>query len=172
MRECATCAGKGNLQKTRRTFLGSFTQVSTCPECLGTGKRPEKICGECQGRGVAVVVERLEVFVPKGVRDGDVLKMSGKGEASITGGVPGDLYIAIQVEPHPFFRRQENDIIMTLPVTLSQALLGDTVEVETIDGAISLKIPEGTQPGDILKVRGRGAYLQSGYGRGGFVLGT
>ncbi len=170
MKECPTCAGRGNLQKTRRTFLGSFTQVSTCPECLGTGKRPEKICGECQGRGVAPVVERLEVFIPKGVRDGDVLKITGKGEASLTGGTPGDLYIAIQVEPHPFFRRQENDIIMTFPITLSQALLGDTVEVETIDGPIRLKLPEGTQSGDILRVRGKGVYLSSGYGRGDLLI--
>lgn len=172
MKACPTCQGKGNIQKTQRTFLGSFTQVTTCSDCLGTGKRPETLCADCHGRGVRQLVERLEVYIPKGIRDGEVLKITGKGEASLFGGIPGDIYIRLQVEPHVLFSRQGDNIVMSLPIKLTQAILGDTVEVETLDGVIRLKIPEGTQPGDILKIRGKGVYLPSGYGRGDLLIET
>ncbi|MBI4225218.1 MAG: molecular chaperone DnaJ [Candidatus Sungbacteria bacterium] len=167
---CPTCQGKGNVQKTQRTFLGSFTQVSTCPECFGQGTRPETACQQCRGKGVEQRVEQLEIFVPRGIRDGEILKITGKGEASLANGVAGDLYAHLHVLPHKVFRRQGEDIIMALPIKLSQAILGDSVEVNAIDGAIKLKIPEGTQPGDILKVRGKGAYHPSGYGRGDLLV--
>lgn len=170
MKNCPTCLGKGNIQKNQRTILGSFTQVTACPECWGSGKRPEMLCRECHGRGVRQILERLEVFIPKGVQDSEVLKITGKGEASLFGGVPGDLYVKVGVRPHEVFRRQGDDIIMRLSLRVSQAVLGDMVEVNTIDGIIKLKIPEGTQPGDILKVRGRGAPLASGYGRGDLLI--
>lgn len=167
---CATCHGKGNVQKTQRTFLGAFTQVSTCHTCAGNGKTPDISCSLCRGRGVEHRIERLEVYIPKGVRDGEILKITGKGEASLSGGMPGDLYINIHVSPHKVFRRQEDDIVMALPVKFSQAALGDTVGVETLDGVLKIKIPEGTQSGDILKVRGKGAYLPSGYERGNLLI--
>jgi len=170
LRNCTLCQGRGNVQKTQRTFLGSFTQVSTCPECLGSGKRPEVVCAQCRGKGIEPRREQLEVFIPKGVRDGETLKISGKGEASLYGGIPGDLYLGLHVLPHKIFRRQGDDVVMQLPLRLSQAISGDTVEVATLDGAIHLKIPEGTQPGDILKVRGKGAYYSSGYGRGDLLI--
>lgn len=170
MKNCPTCNGRGNVQKTQRTFLGSFTQVSTCTVCLGTGKRPENPCTQCRGRGVEDMREELEVFIPKSVRDGEILKITGKGEASLSGGVPGDLYLTIHVLPHKHFRRQGDDVIMQLPLKLSQAILGDTAEVEALDGALRVKIPEGTQAGDILRVRGRGAYTASGYGRGDLLI--
>lgn len=169
-KNCPTCQGKGNIQKTQRTFLGSFTQISTCPECLGVGKRPEVSCSQCQGRGVEQKIEQLEIFIPRGVRADEILKITGKGEASLAGGAPGDLYIRLRVAPHKIFRRQGDDIVMQLPIRLSQAILGGTVSVDTIDGSIQLKIPEGTQAGDILKVRGKGAYLSSGYGRGDLLI--
>lgn len=167
---CATCGGKGNVQKTQRTFLGAFTQVSTCHACAGSGKTPDSVCSLCRGRGVEHRIERLEVYIPKGVRDGEILKITGKGEASLSGGMPGDLYINIHVRSHKIFRRQEDDIVMSLPVKLSQAILGDTIGVGTLDGVLKIKIPEGTQSGDILKVRGKGAYLPSGYGRGNLLI--
>ena len=170
LKDCPTCQGRGNVQKTERTFLGSFTQVSTCPACFGSGQRPEINCRDCGGRGIRQLVEKLEVFIPKGIQNGETLKITGKGEASLTGGVPGDLYINIRVEAHKIFRRQESDIIMQLPIKISQALLGDTLEIETLDGKIKLKVPEGIQPGDILKVRGKGAYFSSGYGRGNLLI--
>lgn len=170
LESCKTCDGKGNIQKTQRTFLGSFTQVGTCPECQGSGKRPEKKCHECHGKGILNATERIEVFVPKGIREGEVLKITGKGEASVAGGVPGDLYIRIRVRPHENFRRQEDDIVMELPIKLSQAVLGDSIDVEILDGGITLKVPEGTQSGDVLKVRGKGAPSSAGYGRGDLLI--
>ena len=170
MNPCATCDGKGNIQKTQRTFLGSFTQVSTCPECLGVGKRPETPCTQCRGKGIEQRNERLEILIPKGIRDGEMLKMSGKGEASLNAGTPGDLYIHIHVASHKVFRRQGDDIVMQLPVKLSQAIMGAAIDIDVIDGVIKLKIPEGTQPGDILSVRGKGAYSSSGYGRGNLLV--
>lgn len=170
MQSCPTCQGKGNIQKTQRTFLGAFTAVTTCPECLGTGKRPDKLCSDCAGRGVRDSTERLEIYIPRGIRDGEILKITGKGEASLSGGTPGDLYIKITVVPHKVFRRQGDDLIMQMPLSLSEAILGETKEIQTLDGTIKLKIPEGTQPGDILKVRGRGVYSSSGYGRGDLLI--
>lgn len=168
--KCSACEGRGNIQKTQRTFLGSFTQVSTCQECNGTGKRPETKCSQCRGKGIEQAVERLEIFIPKGSNDGEVLKMTGKGEASLQGGAPGDLFARVRVAPHKVFKRQGDDVVMQLPIRISQSLLGDTIEVETLDGIIKLKIPEGTQPGDILKVRGKGAFAASGYGRGNLLV--
>ena len=170
IKECPTCRGQGSVQKTQRTILGSFTQVATCQECHGSGKRPESLCSHCRGRGVEEITENLEVVIPRGINNGEILKITGKGEASLYGGTPGDLYIKLRVLPHPVFRRQGDDIIMHLPLKLSQAILGDMVDVETLDGAIQLKIPEGTQSGDILKVRGKGAFSSSGYGRGALLI--
>lgn len=172
IKECPTCHGQGNVQKTQRTFLGSFTQVAVCQECHGSGKRPESLCSHCRGRGVEDAAETIEVVIPRGINNGEILKITGKGEASLYGGTPGDLYIKLRVLPHPIFRRQGDDIIMQLPLKLSQAILGDTVDIETLDGGIQLKIPEGTQSGDILKVRGKGAFSSSGYGRGALLIET
>lgn len=167
---CPVCHGRGNVQKTQRTFLGSFTQVSSCSECRGTGKKPEKNCAECKGRGAYDTNEHIEVFIPKGIRDSEILKITGKGEASLSGGIPGDLFINIHVTAHRIFRRQGDDIIMQLPIKLSQAILGDYIEVETVDSSIRLKIPDGTQSGDILRIKGKGAYLSSGYSRGDLLV--
>lgn len=170
MKTCPTCQGKGNIQKTQRTFLGSFTQVATCPDCFGSGKRPEEFCRTCKGQGTEQILEHLEIYIPKGIRDGEILKLTGKGEASLFGSMPGDLFIKIRVLSHEVFRRQGDDIVMRMPLKLSQAILGDAVALDTLDGAIKLKVPEGTQAGDILKVRGKGAYPASGYGRGDLLI--
>ncbi len=170
VRTCPTCQGKGQVQKTQRTFLGSFTSVAICPECRGEGKTPEQPCTECRGKGVLQKQETLEVFIPRGIRDGEVLKITGKGDALPAGRTAGDLYIEIRVTPDPTRRRQGDDIITALSLKVSQAALGDTVDLTTIDGAIRLKIPEGTQSGDILSVRGKGAWRASGYGRGDLLV--
>ena len=131
---------------------------------------PETLCRECGGKGATKRLESMEIFVPKGVEDGELLKLSGKGEASPHGGVPGDLYVKIRVRPDKVFRRQGDDLIMTLAIKLSQAALGDSVEIAIPDGAIKLKIPEGAESGDILKVRGKGAPSSRGYGRGDLMV--
>ena len=170
MISCPTCKGRGNLQRSQRTILGSFTQIATCEECLGTGKRPETPCSQCRGRGVYEAPERLEIYIPRGIKDSEVLKMTGKGEASLYGGSPGDLYVTVRVLPHPQFRRQGDNIVTKLSIKLSQAILGDTMELKTLDGDVRLKIPEGSQSGDILKIRGKGAHSSSGYGRGDLLV--
>jgi len=170
VRMCPACQGKGHIQKTQRTFLGSFTSVATCTDCRGTGKIPEQPCTECRSKGVLEKQETLEIFIPRGIRDGEVLKITGKGDAISGGRTPGDLYIEIRVIPDPSRRRQGDDIIASLSLKVSQAALGDTVELTTIDGSIRLKVPEGTQSGDILSVRGKGAWRTSGYGRGDLLV--
>ena len=144
--------------------------MTTCPECAGAGRRPAQPCTTCQGRGVEQRHEWLDVFIPKSIREGEVLKISGKGEASPLGGAPGDLYLVIRVLPHPVFRRQGDDVVMVLPLKPSQAIRGATITVPVIDGTLNIKIPEGTQPGDVLSVRGQGAYRPSGYGRGNLLV--
>lgn len=169
-RTCSVCQGKGHIQKTQRTFLGSFTSVAACQPCGGAGKTPETLCNECRGKGVMEKQETLEIFIPRGIRDGEVLKITGKGDAVAGGRAPGDLFIEIRVIPDPARRRQGDDIVMPMPIKISQAVLGDTVELKTLDGAIRMKIPEGTQSGDILSVRGKGAWRASGYGRGDLLV--
>lgn len=170
MRKCGSCQGSGRVERAQKTFLGTFSQVATCPTCHGRGEIPETACRNCAGRGVLKRAETIEVFVPKGVSDGELLKISGKGEASPWGGVPGDLYAKIRVRADGAFRRQGNDIVMQLPIRFTQAALGDSIEVKTLDGAIKLKIPEGTESGDILNVRGKGVPQARGYGRGDLLI--
>lgn len=170
MQKCGVCQGRGRVEKTQRTFLGSFSQIAACPQCHGRGELPEQVCSGCGGKGATKRLESVEIFVPKGIEDGELLKLSGKGEASPFGGVPGDLYVKIRVRHNPAFRRQGNDLIMLLPIKFSEAVLGGSVDIHTPDGAIKLKIPEGTESGDILKVRGKGVPQSRGYGRGDLLV--
>lgn len=170
MISCQKCGGAGKIEKTQRTILGVFSQIGPCPDCLGKGETPETRCKECGGRGAFQKTETIEIVIPAGVNANDLLKISGKGEASISGGVPGDLYIKIHVIPSKRFRRQGDNIVASLLVKFTDAALGATLDLETPDGAIALKIPEGTESGDILKVRGKGAPQSSGYGRGDLLV--
>lgn len=170
MQKCGTCQGRGRVERTQRTFLGALSQITACPACQGRGEMPEQVCRECGGKGALKRLETLEIFIPKGLEDGEQLKISGKGEASPFGGVPGDLYVKVRVQPDKAFRRQGNDLIMQLPIKFTQAALGDAVEIKTPDSEIKLKIPEGTESGDILKVRGKGVPLSRGYGRGDLLV--
>ncbi|MEK7561196.1 MAG: molecular chaperone DnaJ [Patescibacteria group bacterium] len=170
LHKCGTCQGAGNVKRTHQTILGALTQVSICAACAGTGQVPETPCSQCRGRRIEQAIERIEVFIPKGMNEGEVLKITGKGEASLAGGIPGDLFIHPYVQPQEMFRRQGDDIVMILSVKLSQAILGDTISAKTLDGGIDLKIPEGTQTGDVLRLRGKGAFASSGYGRGNLLI--
>jgi molecular chaperone DnaJ len=169
-KKCARCRGTGKFEKAHRTFLGVLSQVGICPDCRGRGEMPESPCNDCGGAGVREMRERIEIFVPKGINHGEILKLSGKGEASLTGGVPGDLFARISIMPNKQYRRQGNDLIAVLSVAFSQAILGDKVEMKTPDAMLMIKIPEGTESGDILKVRGRGVPSPQGYGRGDLLV--
>jgi len=155
---CQTCNGSGKIHETRRSLMGSFSTVRECSTCHGTGQVPEKACQNCGGNGVLKKNEEINVKVPAGIQNGEMIRMTGRGEA-VPGGVSGDLYIKIHVEKHATFRREGNDIIMNLNVKLSDALLGSSYEIETLDGKIDLKIPAGVNFGETLRVKGKGVMI-------------
>jgi molecular chaperone DnaJ len=149
---CETCGGTG---KTSRQ-VGAMRFAMTCPQCGGTGKR-RRPCPRCHGAGAIRTPETFEVRIPPGVDTGSRVRAPGKGNAGIHGGPPGDLYIVTDVEPHPVFERKGDNIYLKLPVTITEAAMGAKVEVPTIDGMSTIKIPPGTQSGQKLRLRGKGA---------------
>jgi molecular chaperone DnaJ len=149
---CTTCGGTG---KTTRQ-VGAMRFEMTCPQCGGSGKQ-HRPCPKCHGQGAIQTPETLNVRIPPGVDTGSRVRVPGKGNAGIHGGPPGDLYIVTEVEPHPVFERKGDNIYVKLPVTITEAALGAKVEVPTIDGLSTIKIPPGTQSGQKLRLRGKGA---------------
>jgi molecular chaperone DnaJ len=155
-KECSQCGGSGKVKKTRQTFFGTFSQVEMCDRCKGKGREPEINCPECGGDGVIRDYQKTKINIPAGIEDGQTLRVSGMGEASEFGGPAGDLYVRIHVKEHPLFTRKDGDIFSKEKIKFSQAVLGDKIETETIDGKIKLKIPAGIQSGDFLKIKGKG----------------
>ncbi|MDP2664084.1 MAG: molecular chaperone DnaJ [bacterium] len=171
VKECFSCRGSGQVQQIKRTPFGSFTRVTVCPECGGEGFKPEKPCNVCKGEGRIKKEEKIRIFVPAGVDTNQVIKVEGKGEAGKRGGKAGDLYIRIFVRQHPVFKRRGDDIYLQVPVSLTQAALGDEVEVSTLEGTrIILKVSQGTESGKILRISGKGIPHFSGYGQGNMYV--
>lgn len=166
MAECQTCNGKGRLREVKRSILGSIEITKVCEVCGGAGKVPKEKCEVCGGAGILKKAEEIKVKVPSGIDNGEMIRLSGAGEA-VKGGTPGDLYIKVHVKKHKTFRKEGNDLIMNLDVKLSDALLGAEYEIETLDGVSKLKIPEGVNTGDILQIKGKGVPNQ---GRRGDIL--
>jgi len=165
--ECFSCRGSGEVQQIKRTVFGSFTRVGVCPECSGEGMRPDKPCNVCKGEGRIKGEEQLAVTIPAGVDTNQIIRVEGKGDAGRKKGRAGDLYIRIVVKKHPVFQRRGDDILLKKDITLSQAALGDEVEVPTLEGTTSLlDIPEGAETGQSLRVKGKGIPHFSGLGRG------
>ncbi|MEX0910261.1 MAG: molecular chaperone DnaJ [Candidatus Paceibacterota bacterium] len=153
---CSTCNGKGKINETRRSFIGAVTINTTCSTCKGKGTIPEKPCSDCGGGGVKKKNEEINIKVPAGIENGEMIRLSGRGEA-VSGGQNGDLYVKIHVEPHPVFKRDGYDLRMDLNVKLSDALLGAAYNIETIDGKnLTVKIPAGISFGEILRVKNEG----------------
>lgn len=163
---CPTCLGTGQVRTVQTTILGRFETVRTCGQCQGQGRIIEKPCRECRGRGRVRRVRRITVKVPAGVDTGHRLRMGGEGEAGERGGPPGDLYVYIHVKPHRLFKRQNDDLILEMPISFVQAALGDAIEVPTLEGKAQLEIPEGTQTGTVFRLRGKGMPRLKGHGRG------
>jgi molecular chaperone DnaJ len=163
---CSTCNGSGEVRQVRQTLLGSMVQVSTCPSCNGQGETISTPCHVCRGRGQERKTRRKVVTVPAGVDTGTQMRLAGEGQPGLNGGPNGNLFIAINVKPHRYFRRREYDILMDLNINVSQAALGDEVEVPTVDGPTPLKIPAGTQPGKILTIKNKGVPRLRSNGRG------
>ncbi len=167
VKECFSCRGTGKVQKIKRTILGTFTETSVCPECDGEGYRPEKPCNVCKGKGRIEGEEKVDIVIPAGVDNNQVIKIKGKGGAGIKGGKAGDLYISFFIKEHPDFKRKGDDLYLTKEINFSQAALGDKIKVKTIDGKkILLKIPQGLQSGRILKISKKGIPHFGGRGRG------
>tara|TARA_Y100001970_G_scaffold269573_1_gene362246 strand:+ start:8050 stop:9183 length:1134 start_codon:yes stop_codon:yes gene_type:complete len=150
---CSYCGGQGKV----RSSQGFFTIQQTCPECSGEGEKITTPCGNCSGIGKIQSDETISVKIPKGVDDGTRIRLAGKGEAGSKGGVSGDLYLFISLEPHSIFKRSEENLYYELPISIADAALGSTVEVPSIDGGkTKIKIPSGTQSGKQLRLRGKG----------------
>lgn len=153
---CPTCHGTGQVRTTRSTLLGQVMTVTTCPKCGGTGKYAEKACRECGGSGQVQRTRTVTVKVPAGADSGLRLRLAGQGHAGERGGPPGDLYVVVFVKPHPIFQRQGDDLILDKVISFPLAALGGSTTIPSLEGDLELHIPEGTQPGSVLRLRGKG----------------
>jgi molecular chaperone DnaJ len=163
---CPTCGGAGRLQHVTRSVFGEFVRAQPCPACGGSGRRIETPCGECRGGGRVVEERTLEVEIPPGIHDGQRIRLSGEGHAGALGGRAGDVYVQVRVEHDERFVREGDDIYTTVDLTITEAALGATITVPTLDGDEPLEIAAGTQPGQIVVLRGRGMPVLQGFGRG------
>lgn len=153
---CKTCHGKGMVMSQQRTILGAFMTQTTCPDCHGVGTTFDKVCSECHGKGTIRKNKDIEVKIPAGVDNGSRLRLSGKGDAGVNGGDNGDLYLEFVVKDHPLFIRDDYDIYLELPITITDAVLGCKKEVPTLYGSVKLNIVSGSQNGDKLRIRDKG----------------
>ncbi|MFA6392517.1 MAG: molecular chaperone DnaJ [Candidatus Paceibacterota bacterium] len=168
MDTCKTCGGQGQVREVRRSILGNFATTKTCENCGGAGKIPSEKCSNCRGAGVLKTNEDISVKIPSGVNNGESLRVRGKGE-SIKGGESGDLYIKLNVKKHTLYTREDSNLIMDLNIKLTDALLGITYNLKTLDNKnIEVKIPEGINNGEMLRVRGKGVPV--GGSRGDIII--
>jgi molecular chaperone DnaJ len=164
MSTCKTCGGSGRVHETRNSILGSFTSVRPCETCEGTGKVPKEKCANCNGRGVLRKEEEIQIVIPAGIDSGEMIRMPQKGEA-MRGGVPGDLYVKVHVKAHAIYRKEGANLVMTVPMKLTDALLGSTISLETLDGKLlEVKTPVMNKTEEMLRVRGKGVPFEHGRG--------
>lgn len=169
--KCATCAGQGEIREAKRTFFGNFSQVRMCEKCHGTGEIPKKPCGECAGKGRVRGTRRVELEVHPGVGDGQLLKVPGFGEAGERGAGEGDLYVRINVKPHPVFRRVRDEVFLTKKVNAVDLLLGRAIEVPIVDGGTArVEVPVGARLKDPVRLKGLGMPHFGKSGRGDMIV--
>lgn len=167
---CATCHGTGQVTRVQQTILGAMQTTSTCPTCEGEGKIINEKCPYCNGEGVQLAEEVITLNIPAGVADGMQLSISGKGNAARRGGVNGDLIVLIEEIEHPELVRDGNDLLYNTFISYPDAVLGDSVEIPTLEGKVKVKIEPGTQPGKILRLKGKGIPDVNGYGKGDLLI--
>lgn len=162
IRTCPTCGGRGQVISSR----GIFSIAQTCPHCQGAGRILDKPCKTCRGQGRRERTSKIKLRIPAGVDTGSRLRSGGNGEAGFRGGPAGDLYVVLHVKAHEMFQRDGDDLLCEVPVNFVQATLGADIEVPTLDGKTSIKIPAGTQPGTMFRLKGKGVKNVQGYGHG------
>ncbi|PZN10411.1 MAG: molecular chaperone DnaJ [Bacillota bacterium] len=167
---CEQCGGTGQVRSARQTPFGQFVTVQTCPRCGGMGRLAAAACTRCGGRGRVMRRRTIELHVPAGVEDGMRLRLRGEGEPGRHGGPPGDLYVRVRIRPHPRFRREGDDIVDEVTIGIAQAALGARLQVPTLDGEEELIIPPGTQPGHVIRLKGKGMPRLRHGGRGDHVV--
>ena len=153
---CPDCNGKGQRVISQQSLFGSVRQVVTCERCKGKGKIIDTPCRKCNGQGVVKKVDEVEVSIPAGIADGQIVRLAGAGNAGANGGPNGDLLVSINVRPDPIFERDGYDVWTEVPITYTQAALGDDITIPTVDGKVTYTVPEGTQPGTVFRLRGKG----------------
>ena len=163
---CPTCGGNGRVRQVSRSVFGEFVRAGTCPTCNGAGKLIEHQCEQCRGTGRVLEERTLEVEIPAGIHDGQRIRLSGEGHAGTAGARAGDVYVEVHVRPDERFVREGNDVYTTVDLTITQAALGAAVTVPTLEGEQELTFDAGTQPGEIVVLRGRGLPVLQGFGRG------
>ncbi len=163
---CSTCGGQGEVRQVRNTILGQMVQTATCPTCNGRGEVISSPCKTCRGGGLERKRVTKKVQIPAGVDGGTQIRLAGEGGPGVYGGPNGSLFLVLDVRPHKFFKRRENDILLNLDINIAQATLGAEVQVPTLDGEDKLKIPAGTQPGKIFHIKNKGVPYLRRNGRG------
>lgn len=169
--ECFSCRGSGQVQQVKRTILGSYTAFTVCPECKGEGTKPEKPCNVCKGESRVKDEEIIDITIPAGIDNNQVFEVEGRGDAGKKGGKAGNLYIRIFIKENSIFERKGDDVYSTQEISYSQAILGDEIEMPTLEGKnIFLKVPAGTESGKVLKISGKGIPHFGGYQRGNLYV--
>jgi molecular chaperone DnaJ len=166
MEKCETCKGQGQVVQNQRTFLGNMQTVATCPTCQGRGERASKKCKHCGGDGILSKESTITVKIPAGIDEGQSIRIGGKGEAAPHGGHSGDLYVLVHVKPSKEFHRENFDVYVDKEISYPQAVLGDTIEVPTLDGMVKILVPEGTESGQLIRLKGKGIVRLGSESRG------
>ena len=168
--KCAVCNGTGQVRQVQRSVFGQFVNITQCGRCGGRGSIISNPCTSCKGSGKERKNRTISVKIPAGVNSGSQIRLTGEGEAGGNGGPRGNLYVALKVNDHALFDREGDDLLYALPITVAQAALGDEVEVPTLEGKTKLKVPAGTQPGAVFRLKGQGIAHLRGHGRGDEIV--
>lgn len=170
---CSTCSGTGQIKQVQQIFIGSFTRTITCPDCKGAGKKAVNPCSDCGGEGRVVGHKKIKVKIPAGIASGQTIEIQGEGEAGKDGGQNGNLFVTVNVLDHEYLKRDSNNIECEMPISITQAVLGDKVKVKTLDGEENVEIPAGTNSGEVFKIDSKGVpYLNNKNQRGDFLVKT